>query len=478
MKRHTKHAAPVQSSLPGRVEAVRARWPFDGTEAGHIMRQAAPLALVSVVNMGIVVTDTYMSATLGADTLAGVAIVSDIYTLLLFFLMGTIGGVAPLYAKAVKQADTDRLVRLRGAGLAVTLTGACLAALLFSKTPDVLQGVGIVPDLVDAGRGYAAVMALVFLPNAVAVFYRVRLTARQRPGPVLLIALAALPLNALLNWLFMHGTAGWSGFGATGLALSSLIVWTLVATGLAFLAKRADDGRLKSMVDGPAIVEILRVGLPIGVMTVAVVGLFLGGSIYVGTFSAAEAAAHAMVIRIAGMTHALSVGLNQATMVRVARQDCGVSRRKAIASALTIAMATGLSVCVVLSAAAAGLSVSANWLSADLRHAVALAVPLVAILALMECFGPVSAAADGVLRAQRDTRAAMLLFLTGNWLITVPAVLLLTQHVDLGVTGVWIGLSAGGVSGALLTCCRLPRHWRDGSPESGSAGVSSDSPVV
>lgn len=435
-------------------------WPFDTDEARRLARQAAPIAAISLVNMGMSITDTVMAAGLGAETLAGVAIASDYYSLLFFLVAGTIGGLAPLYASASEGRDRDRLSRLRGAGWAIAFAFAAVVAPLVWQAPRILHGIGIDPALVEAGRGYSRIMAIAIFPGAVAAVCRARLTALERPGLLLRVTLAALPLNALGNWILMFGIGDWNGFGATGLALSSLAVWSLVAMVLLVLARRADDAGPGLLFDASTAVEIARVGVPIGILMVAETGLFLGATIYVGTFSTHEAAAHAIAIRLAGLSYAVSIGLNQATMVRVARQVGGSGRVPTIASAMTLALAAGGALCLALGLAAFGLSFLST-LPGDLAQAAALAVPAVALLAFMECAGPLGATADGVLRGQRDTRAAMAISLGANWLIAAPAVLLLTQVLPRGVTGLWLGLALGVLTSAAMMCGRLPRHWHD-----------------
>jgi MATE family multidrug resistance protein len=435
-------------------------WPFDVDEARRLAGQAAPIAAISLVNMGMSITDTVMAAGLGAETLAGIAIASDYYSLLFFLVAGTIGGLAPLYAAASENHDRARLGRLRGGGWAVAIACAVLVAPLLWQAPRILHGIGIDPALVEAGRGYCKVMAIAMFPGAVAAVCRARLTALERPGLLLKVTLAALPLNALGNWVLMFGIGDWNGFGATGLALSSLVVWSFVATVLLVLARRAEGVGDGPLFDVSTALEIARVGTPIGILMVAETGVFLGATIYVGTFSTHEAAAHAIAIRLTGLSYAVSIGLNQATMVRVARQVAGAGRVPTIASALTLALAAGGALCLALVGAAAGLSFLST-IPGDLAQAATLAVPAVALLALMECVAPLGATADGVLRGQRDTRAAMAISLSANWLIAAPAALLLTQVLPLGVTGLWLGLALGVLNSAAMMCCRLPRHWHD-----------------
>ena len=242
------------------------------------------------------------------------------------------------------------------------------------------------------------------------------------------------------------------------MALSSLLVWTGIAAALALMARRHGDLGSGARPRRADIAEILGVGLPIGIATLADIGLFLGATIYAGTFSVDQAAAHALAIRLAGVSYTLSVGLNQAVMVRVARSDLAGPRRTTIASALALAAVFGLLLAALLGGAAVAVGQAGPAL---LGQVAILAAPAIALLAVMEVFGPLSAVADGVLRSRRDTRSAMAFVLVGNWLIAAPVALLLTQVFPLGVAGLWAGLLLGVISTALMMLGRLRRHWSD-----------------
>jgi MATE family multidrug resistance protein len=82
---------------------------------------------------------------------------------------------------------------------------------------------------------------------------------------------------------------------------------TVVATGLT--------------VDWNGLAAVLRVGLPIGIATVAEVGVFLGATIYAATLSAADVAAHTLALRTAGVAYAVPTALLQAAMIRMARAE-------------------------------------------------------------------------------------------------------------------------------------------------------------
>ncbi|RYH07377.1 MATE family efflux transporter [Tropicimonas sp. IMCC6043] len=431
-------------------------WPFDTQEARTILAQAAPVAMVALVNMAMSVTDTIMAAAHGPEALAAVAVGSDFYSIVFYLVAGTIGGLSPLYAEASEARDETRLRTLRTAGWAIVALAAIMAVPLIWTAPAYLHGVGIDRALLSRGEGYTQAMAVTIVPMAATALLRCRLTAIERPGLLLKVTLAAVPLNAVGNQILMNGFGAWDGLGITGAGISSLVVSTFTALALLFMAFRAGDFGGSTVVDRLAIEEILAVGLPIGIATLAEVGIFLSATLYAATLGTEAAAAHSIAIRIAGVTYVLSVGLLQATAVRVARSR---DHRRTIASAMGVSGGAGAILAALLLTAAVLMAKGIEDEAVSMAGAMAAAAPLIALLATAELVGPANAAAAGVLRGRKDTRALMAFSILGNWIVAAPLGIALASGGGWGATGIWLGLTVGSVTASLLTIGRLRRHW-------------------
>ena len=427
-------------------------------EGRSLLRLAAPIMLICLVNMGMSVTDTAMvSALFGAEALAAVAVGSDLYSIVFYLGAGVLAGFAPLYTAAVVRADPAERARLERSGrLAVALIAALLAPLVWTA-PDWLARLGLDPDLLSQGRGYTRAMAATLVPMLGVALYRTILTAAEKPRIFLRVTLAMLPLNAAADYVLMTGAGPLPAFGPAGSGLGSLLVAT---TSLAILVGvgRRDRTSAPAGVDWQGLAMALRVGLPIGIATVAEVGVFLAATIYAATLGAADVAAHTLALRTAGVAYAVPTALLQAAMVRGARAETlgdPALRRSVTASGLALALIAGTLLLIVLAAGARPLADHFFDTSAVGLAASGLAAGLLLLLAVMEFVFAPSAAAAGLLRGRKDTRAPMLFTLIGQWGVGAPVGLYLCEAMGLGVAGLWIGLAAGTLLTALLTLHRL-----------------------
>jgi multidrug resistance protein, MATE family len=446
-------ALALQPSLPAPIAGVSL---VCRIEAAAALRLSAPIALVALVNMAMSVTDMVMAAAFGAAALAAVAVGSDAYSIVFYFAGGVVAGLGPTYAAALAAGDEAGARRqLRIGWLIVAVVAAAgVPAVWFA--PNLLLALGLEAGLVEDGTGYTRAMAVALVPMLVVALFRTRLSAEERPGILLRVTLAAVPLNAALNLLLMFGVAGWPGYGITGAGLSSLLVACFVASVLVWAGRRPRAAGPAPRVALRQVLDVLRTGIQIGVATVAEVGVFLGATLFAATLGSAEAAAHAVAMRAAGLAYALPAGLLQAATVRTARagaSGCAATCRTAIATSLLVASGAGV-LLFLLAAAAAGALLGAG--PAGDPGAASLAAGLLLIVGLIQLYDAPSAAAAGCLRGLKDTRMPMILTLLGYWGIGAPLGVWLSG--SLGATGIWIGLAAGTAVTAALMIGRLRRH--------------------
>jgi MATE family multidrug resistance protein len=232
-------------------------------------------------------------------------------------------------------------------------------------------------------------------------------------------------------------------------------------TTLVWGARRGRRGAARAparAVDWRGLAAVLRVGLPIGIATLAEVGVWLGATIYAATLGAADVAAHTLTLRLAGVAYAVPAALLQASMVRMARAETlgdPALRRAVTTSSLTLSLSFGIGLCVLIVLGAAPLAHGVLGGNETGLVAAGLAVNLLMLLGVMECLlGPGSAAA-GLLRGRKDTRMPMLYSLVGQWAVGVPIVICLCEGRGFGIAGVWIGLSVGTLLTTVLMLWRL-----------------------
>jgi len=460
------------------VEPTRRPFPFrlpwlrpDPEEAKSLLSLAIPMTGVSLVNMGMALTDTVMMGWLGPTALAAGAVVSDLYSLVFYLAAGTLSIIATFAARAMGAGDHHGVRRAARSGFATALLLLIPAFVLVWWSADLVRLLGVESTVPDLGRGYAHAMAFTIVPMLFVAVWRSLFGALGRPRIFLVATLAALPLNALANLVLMFGWGPVPELGITGAGIASAIVAVALLSGVtafSFLDRHLSKLRLfltPWRVSINDIREVFRLGLPIGVFTLGEVGVFLVATVVVALFGTEALAAHAIALRMAGIVYAIPSGLSQAATVRVgnaigAAETGGLDR--AMSTAMTVGVASGFAICLAL---AAGSNIIPGLFVESGQGAWETAATLLVVLGLFHLAQGIAGPATAILRAFKDTKVPMQLSLAGFWMIGMPIGVVFGFSLDLGVLGIWCGLGAGVLTSAVLLTIRLfkqvPGHSAD-----------------
>jgi MATE family multidrug resistance protein len=435
-----------------------------GAEIRATLAVAAPLAGANLAQMTMGVTNTIMVGHLGAAPLAAAGLGAGLYFMLLMLCMGVLEAVAPLAAHAIGAEDHPTAGRVAGAGLIVAGLLAVPVIALFTILPSLLSLLGYSPGLVaEIGRFLGAIRwgAPAFLGFAVLRFL---LVASFHPRIVMFVPLAAIPLNAGLNWVMIFGHLGMPALGSAGSGWATAIIQWLMLVNLAgymLLMPKRIPVRLALRVIAE-IPRILRLGMPIGVLRGLEIGLFVTTGIMMGVLGADALGAHQLVLNAASITFMVPLGLGQAAMARVAFQlgrgvPAAARRAAYVAVALGALFMGAMAVLLVL----APRAITGFYLDlGDPANAgtVAIAVQLFVIAALFQVFDGVQVVAVGALRGYRDTAVPMLIAAIGYWGFGFLGGWLMAFPLGLGAVGLWLGLALG--LGVVAVSLGVRLHYR------------------
>jgi MATE family multidrug resistance protein len=366
-------------------------------------------------------------------------------------------------AMGARRGSEVRRVLRQGFFAAALLTVP--AFLLVWNTSWLLRLFGVEETVIELGNGYRQMMALTIVPMMFVAVWRNAFAALGRPKIFLVATLLALPAKGIANVVFIFGMGPVPAMGVAGAGLASAIIATGLAVGFAAFAVLNNEMRQLSLfrhcmwVDKRHLAEIFRLGIPIGFSSIGEVGVYLLSTVIISLFGATALAAHAITLRMAGVVYALTVGLSQATTVRVSyavgRGDLH-GMEESSWTALVVGTALGLVICAVLG----GTADSLPWLflgdgKVGTAAVASTAAGLLLLLgALNLVVGPTSSAM-AILRGFKDTRVPMVLCLAAKWAIGMPVAYFAGFHLGWSAGGVWTGLVVAEAATAILMCTRL-----------------------
>lgn len=429
---------------------------------------AWPLVLSQLATVAMSTTDVVMMGWLGPVPLAAGTLGSSIIFPLVFFGIGTLTAVAAMCAQELGARRYRGVRRTVRQGLWISAVMTVPFTVVVWNGGDLLLLMNQDPEIVALSEQYMRPAVWLLFPGFAFIVLRNFISAHGRPRAALVATLCAIVVNGFADYALMFGKFGfprWELFGA-GLA-TTIMHFFMAAFLLGFVLR---DRRFKRYwvlarfwrSDWPRFLELLKIGVPSGFMTLAEAGLFAIAAFLIGQFGAAPLAGHAVALQCSAVTFMIPLGISQAATVRVGLA-WGSGDEDAIGKAGYAAL--GLGVLVMFPAATAfwvfGRSLSGFYLDLeDPSHApaIAFAVSYLAVAAVFQLVDGGQAIAAGALRGLNDTRVPMMLALVCYLGLGFGSAGVLAFELELQGVGVWSGLAIGLAAACVVLVWRFVKR--------------------
>jgi len=193
---------------------------------------AAPLAAANLSNMAMGLTNAVMVGYLGGAALSAAGLGGGLYFTIGVTCQSVLAAVAPLAARAIGARRHRIAGEIAATGLVLALAAAVPIIVLLSVLEQLLAAIGYEPGLAtEIGRYLEAIRWGV--PGFLAFgALRALLAASARARVVMLVLLAAVPANAVLNWALIFGHLGLPPLGIAGSGWSPATIQTLMSLAL------------------------------------------------------------------------------------------------------------------------------------------------------------------------------------------------------------------------------------------------------
>ncbi|MES2334192.1 MAG: MATE family efflux transporter [Pseudomonadota bacterium] len=423
-----------------------------------------PLVGSSLAQMALHVTDTVMVGWYGLVPLAAVVLGASSFFIVFVVGSGFAKAVMPMVAAALGRGDEAQVRRDTRMGLWLSIGYGIVVIPVFWWSGPILLALGQNAEVSAIAQDYMRIVGFGMVPALAVTVLQSYLSALHRTQVVLWVTLAAVGLNIAVNWALIFGNWGLPEMGARGAAfatistqLLSLVVLCIYAWALPELRRFRLFQRFWRP-DWPAMRQVWRLGLPIGLTGLAEGGLFQASALMMGWIGTVELAAHGIALEVAALTFMLHVGLSSAATIRIARFD-GQGDRVALRQAAGVAVAISFGVAALSVALFLAVPERIVALFLDLRKPesagiLAYGAALLVLAALFQLADGMQVMALGLLRGVQDTRVPMWLAAVSYWLIGIPASYVLAFPLGYGGQGLWLGLVVG------LFCAAGSLMWR------------------
>ncbi|ANH83942.1 MATE family efflux transporter [Niabella ginsenosidivorans] len=434
------------------------------TEAGRTLRLAFPIILGELAQISLHLVDTAMIGALGYRELAAAALVLNVINIPFVLGIGITISVAQMVSLAHGRFDRQLISHyLYNGFILCTLTAVLISGALIGGTHILYHLDQKDPQVVAYAIPLMRVMGLSIIPMILFMTLKQFADGLQYTKTAMVLSVSAVPLNALLNWIFIYGHFGIPEFGLIGAGYATLITRTLIFIVLAIVILRHRIFRPYIRVAKnqwklrwSTIRQLLKIGIPSSLQIGMEAGAFAVSGILMGTIDATTQAAHQIALSCASFTFMVSMGLSQAGSIRVSTAF-GARDLKRISvigkSTIVLALIYGSFCCLLFILLRKQLPLLFN----NNTEVLSIAATLLFMAAIFQISDSIQAISAGLLRGIKDVNVPTLFIAIAYWALGIPIGSLLAFRFHMGGVGIWLGLIAGLSFSALFLTIRFLR---------------------
>lgn len=405
--------------------------------------------------------DTVMSGKVSAEDLAGVAIGSSIWTPVYTGLAGILMAVTPIVAQLMGAGHKKDVPKAVFQAIYLSfLLSICVIAIGTIGIPYVLGGLGLEQSVEDIARHFLSFLAFGIIPLFGYSVLRSFIDALGKTRVTMFITLTALPINFVLNYVFIFGNFGFPKLGGAGAGLASAMTyWAIFIMSICIVMKAEPFASFHLFQKLPRINisrmgQILKIGLPIGFAIFFETSIFAAVTLLMGHFDTVTIASHQAAMNFASILYILPLSISMALTI-VVGFEAGAKRYKDAQSYSYI----GIGTAVLFSLFTAALILLFRPEIAGLYTAESAVLQLTQHFLIYAIFfqlsDAIAAPIQGALRGYKDVNYTLIAAFVSYWVIGLPSGYLIGTYTSYGAFGYWIGLIAGLAAGAVVLFIRL-----------------------
>ncbi|MDV4150994.1 MATE family efflux transporter [Clostridium sp. AL.422] len=385
-----------------------------------------PIAMQLLLNTVLNLVDTMMIGSLGQGTIAAVGLANKVFFVFTLLLFGIVSGSSILTAQYWGKRDIKNIRKVLGVSLIIGLAGSIVFMLAGIFIPNNVMRIFTPSEgTISIGAAYLSIVAFSYPLTAITNCYISLLRSTNKVKAPVFISVISILVNVVLNYTLIYGKFGAPRLGVEGAAIATVIarlVECLCILSVVYISKGPAAAKLKELIDfnkefikkyfvtvSPVIANEFIWGL----------GVTMYSLVY-GRMGDEAVASITITQNVEQICIVLFQGLSSATAV-ILGNELGANKLKeaekhaksffVIQLMLTVVMGI---VCILIRRPLINLFSVDNNVASDITKC----------LTVFICYLPFRmfnfVNIVGVLRSGGDTKASLLLDMTGVWCVGIP----------------------------------------------------------
>lgn len=432
-------------------------------EAYRTLKLAVPIIIGELAQMALHIIDTAMVGAISYKQLAAAALVINAMNIPFVFGIGMTISVSQMVSMAHGKGHAKAVSHYLFNGFCLCALTAVVISLSLVLGRNFLSHLGQDTEVVTFALPFMKMMGLSIIPMLLFMTLKQFADGLEYTRTAMILSLASMPINILLNWLLIYGNWSFPRLELVGAGWATFITRTVIFLALLLIILKhrtfrpyVDVWQSQWVLRKKTLRELLGIGVPSSLQIGMEAGAFAVSGIIIGTISAVAQAAHQIALSCAAFTFMVSMGLAQAGSIRVSNAF-GTKNWPKISvigkSTLITAFIYGL-ICAILFVVFRHHLPEAFTKNGNVQ---AMAAMLLLFAAIFQISDSTQAIGAGLLRGIKDVNKPTLLIGIAYWIIGIPVGYFLAFHLNMGASGMWTGLILGLSFASLFLLTRFLR---------------------
>jgi multidrug resistance protein, MATE family len=428
-----------------------------------LLTLAVPLILTGLVQSSLGFFESIFISHLGENALAAGALVNWLFITLIVILFGTFSSVNILIAHKYGANDQAGIILVLRDGLLLALFLTIPTFILFWYVPAIYFLLGQSAELVALAKLYLHGLAWGLLPKFILIVLFEFLLGLGHSRTLMIINVLSIPVYIFFSFALIFGKFGMPALGIAGagwgLSVSDWLFAFILCIYL-FNSKNYKPYMLAIFSKKKLchIWEILRLGLPMGIMYCIEVGFFFAVTILMGIISIPSLAANQVTMQYVGPLMSAIFCTAQAITIRMGHQiganQMELAKRTAYVGMMLSAIYVVIIAIIYWLMPRLLISVDFDVNNPNLSATVNLACEFFSIAAFFQILDGIRISLFGALRALKDTQFTLLSSIISFWCIALPFGYVLATYFHFQGAGLWWGMVLGAAFSVLFL------YWR------------------
>lgn len=434
-----------------------------------LIKLAMPFALTGIIQSGVFFFETLFLAHVGTSTLAAGALVSWLFGTIAVILFGILSSINVLVALKHGANDQDGISHIARDGLLLSVLLSIPAFFLFWNMSPIFLLFGQPQSVVVLAQSYLHALAWGLLPDFVMIAILEVIMGMGHARLILLVTIFSVSINILSSYILIFGKFGFPVLGIAGAGWGMTIsCWITSIALIIYISSnkilKPYFSRLLHFHKPYFFLELLRVGVPMGVMYCFEVAFFFALTLAMGSLGSAVLAANQVVMQYLGLLMSTMFSIAQAVTVRMGHL-LGAKENEAAKRASMMGMYIAIAFMIIVAMVywfypSILISVDFDTHNSANIEIVNYIKEFFILSAIFQIFEAVRISLFGVLRGLKDTNFTLMISIISFWCIAFPVGYFLAIYQHVGGKGFWMALVMGAVVSVFLLYWRVQLKMR------------------